>query len=304
MAVILDGKQVAQSLRQSLAQQVQALIREGKPIPHLAIVLVGDDPASHTYVHNKIKACQEVGFQPTFIHEASHIQESTLLYLIHKLNEDTSIHGIIVQLPLPKHINASRIIQAIQPEKDVDGLHTFNYGRMACNLPTHIPATPLGILLLLQHYQIETAGKHCVIIGRGPTVGAPLSILMSRNAYPGNTTVTLCHSYTQQVASFTRQADILVVAIGKPGLITAGMVKPATTIIDVGITRVPDISKKCGYRLQGDVVFEEVAPLCDYITPVPGGVGPMTIAALLTNTLRAATNQVYSILHSDSQPAN
>lgn len=294
MAVILDGKQVAHFLRQSLAEQVHALAKEGKPIPHLAIVLVGDDPASHTYVYNKVKACQEVEFQTTFIQEASHVQESTLLYLIHKLNEDTSIHGIIIQLPLPKHINAATIIQAITPSKDVDGLHTFNYGRMACNLPTHIPATPLGILLLLQHYQIETAGKHCVIIGRGPTVGAPLSILMSRNAYPGNATVTLCHSYTQQLTSFTRQADILVVAVGKPGLITADMIKPATTVIDVGITRIPDTTKKRGYRLKGDVAFKEVATLCNAITPVPGGVGPMTIAALLTNTLRAATNQVYN----------
>jgi len=294
MAIILDGKQVAQSLRQSLAKQVQVLAKEETSVPHLAIVLVGDDPASHTYVYNKIKACQEVGFQTTLIQEASHIQESTLLYLIHKLNEDSSIHGIIVQLPLPKHTNASKVIQAIKPEKDVDGLHPFNYGRMACNLPTHIPATPLGILLLLQHYQIETAGKHCVIVGRGPTVGAPLSILMSKNTYPGNATVTLCHSYTQQLASFTRQADILVVAIGKPNLITADMVQESATVIDVGITRVPDSTKKRGYRLQGDVAFEEVAPLCNAITPVPGGVGPMTIAALLTNTLRAATKQVYN----------
>jgi methylenetetrahydrofolate dehydrogenase (NADP+)/methenyltetrahydrofolate cyclohydrolase len=294
MAVILDGKQVAQSHRQRLAQQVESLIQQGKAVPHLAIVLVGDDPASHTYIHNKIKACQQVGFQTTFIQQASHIQESTLLSLIHKLNEDAAIHGIIVQLPLPPHINASKITQAITPAKDVDGLHTFNYGRMACNLPTHIPATPLGILLLLQHYNIETAGKHCVILGRGPTVGAPLSILMSRNTYPGNATVTLCHSYTQQLTNFTREADILIVAIGSPGLITADMLKPGVTVIDVGITRVPDTSKKRGYRLQGDIAFEEVAPFCNYITPVPGGVGPMTIAALLANTLRAATNQVYN----------
>ena len=293
MAVILDGKQVAYSLRQSLAQQAQILFKEEKPVPHLAIVLVGDDPASHTYVRNKIRACQEVGFQTTLIQEAAHIEETSILDLIQKLNENTSIHGIIVQLPLPKHINASNIIQSISPEKDVDGLHPFNYGRMARHLPTHIPATPLGISLLLTHYQIATKGKHCVIVGRGPTVGAPLSMLMSRNDYPGNATVTLCHSYTQELARLTQQADILVVAIGKPGLITADMVRPGAVVIDVGITRIPDNKKKLGDRLQGDVIFEEVAPVCSYITPVPGGVGPMTIAALLANTLRAATNQVY-----------
>jgi methylenetetrahydrofolate dehydrogenase (NADP+)/methenyltetrahydrofolate cyclohydrolase len=293
MAIILDGKKVAHSLRQSLAQQVCILSQEEKPVPHLAIVLVGDDPASHTYVHHKMKACQEVGFKTTLIQEAAHIQEAMLLKIIKKLNEDISIHGIIVQLPLPQHINPLLVIQAILPEKDVDGLHPFNYGKMAYRLPAHVPATPLGILMLLEHYKIATAGKHCVILGRGPTVGAPLSILMSRNAYPGNATVTLCHSYTQKLDSLTRQADILVVAVGKPNLITADMVQSGATVIDVGITRIADHTKKLGYRLQGDVVFEEIAPLCSYITPVPGGVGPMTIAALLANTLRAAINQVY-----------
>jgi len=293
MTILLDGKKVAYSLRQSLAQQVQRLLKEGKPVPHLAIVLVGDDPASHTYVRNKIKACKEVGFKTTLIQEVAHVEEARLQALVHKLNQNTAIHGIIVQLPLSKHIHTSTIIQSINPEKDVDGLHPFNYGRMARHLPTHLPATPLGILLLLAHYQIPTQGKHCVIVGRGPTVGAPLSILMSRNDYPGNATVTLCHSYTQALASLTQQADILVVAIGKPGFITADMVRPGAVVIDVGITRVPDANKRLGCRLQGDVLFEEVAPLCSYITPVPGGVGPMTIAALLSNTLRAATNQIY-----------
>eukprot|EP01132_Coremiostelium_polycephalum_P000063 gene63-89_t len=295
MTLILDGKQVAKTLRQSLGRQVQALVSKGNAAPHLAIVLVGDDPASHTYVYNKVKACQEVGFEVMLIQEAAHIQESTLLHLIHRLNADPAIHGMIIQLPLPPQINAEKVIQAIAPEKDVDGLHPTNYGRMARRLPTHLPATPLGILLLLRHYQVETAGKHCVIVGRGATTGAPLSILLSQAAYPGNATVTLCHSHTPSLMQWTRQADILIVAVGKPGLITAEMVKPTTTIIDVGITRLPDATKPRGYRLQGDVVFEEVAPLCRAITPVPGGVGPMTIAALLTNTFRAATQQVYSV---------
>lgn len=293
MAIILDGKKLALTIRESLAKQVHNLLQQGGLIPHLAIVLVGEDPASHTYVSNKIKACQKVGFKTTLIEEGADINEAKLLDLIQKLNNNPTIHGIIVQLPLPKHINASLIIQSINPPKDVDGLHPLNYGRMACHSPAHIPATPLGILLLLAQHDIATKGKHCVIVGRGPTVGAPLSILMSRNDYPGNATVTLCHSYTQELTNITKQADILVVAVGKPGLITAGMVQPGAVVIDVGITRMPDSSKKLGYRLQGDVMFEEVAPLCSYITPVPGGVGPMTIAALLSNTLRAATNQVY-----------
>lgn len=293
MPIILDGKNIAYTLRQSLAQQVHTISQEGKSVPHLAIVLVGNDAASHTYVHHKIKACQEVGFKTTLIQETAHIQEIALVEVIQKLNMRADIHGIIVQLPLPSHIHTSTVIQTITPEKDVDGLHPFNYGRMACHLPTHIPATPLGILLLLAHYQIPTLGKHCVIIGRGATVGAPLSILMSKNDYPGNSTVTLCHSYTQNLANLTRHADILVVAVGKPNLITPAMVQPGAVLIDVGITRVSDHTKKLGYRLQGDVIFEKVAPFCSYITPVPGGVGPMTIAALLANTLRAATNQVY-----------
>lgn len=292
MPTLLDGNYVAQLVRNSLAKQVESLLSQHKPAPHLAIILVGNDLASHTYVRHKLKACQEVGIQTTLIAQAANTQQDNLLHMIQGLNEDPTIHGIIIQLPLPQHMATKNIINAIDPHKDVDGLHPLNYGKMAYQLPTHLPATPSGILMLLTHYQIETAGKHCVIIGRGPTVGKPLSILMSRDAYPGNATVTLCHSHTQELASLTRQADILVAAIGKPGLITSDMVQPGAAVIDVGITRIPDPTKKLGYRLQGDVDFEAVSQLCTYITPVPGGVGPMTIAALLKNTLQAAINQI------------
>lgn len=292
MPILLDGKAVAYKLRQELAQQIQAHAHKARRAPHLAIILIGHDPASHTYVNNKVKACYEVGFQVTLIQESA-IEEDILIPLIQGINKDEAIDGLIVQLPLPQHINAHQVIQTIKPEKDVDGLHAFNYGKMACNLPAHVPATPLGILILLAHYQLTTQGKHCVIIGRGLTVGAPLSILMRRNAYPGNATVTLCHSHTKNLCSLTRQADILIVAIGKPRLITATMVQKGAIVIDVGITRVPDCNQKKGYKLQGDVDFEQVAPQCSHITPVPGGVGPMTIVALLANTLRAAKKQVY-----------
>ena len=287
MATLLDGKTVAQQIRQKLGQQARELQSTHLRVPHLAIVLIGDDPASHTYVHNKIKACHEVGFQTTLIQHTD-LPEASLLKLIEDINHNKAIDGLIVQLPLPQHISAPKVIDAIKPEKDVDGLHPLNYGRMARSLPAHIPATPLGILTLLAHYQISTQGKHCVVVGRGTIVGTPLSMLLSRNADPGNATVTLCHSYTQDLGSHTRQADILVAAVGRPKLITAAMVQQGAVVIDVGITRVPDLTSKTGYRLQGDVDFEQVAPRCSYITPVPGGVGPMTIAALLSNTLRAA----------------
>ena len=284
---ILDGKATAKSIRDRLSQQVHALQVRGHKPPHLAVILLGNDPASHTYVHNKIKACHEVGFQTTLI-QRTDLPEASLLKLIEEINQDQTIDGLIVQLPLPQHISASKVIGAINPSKDVDGLHPLNYGRMARSLPAHIPATPLGILTLLAHYQIPTQGKHCVVVGRGTIVGTPLSMLLSRNADPGNATVTLCHSHTQDLGSHTRQADILVAAVGKPKLITAAMVQQGAVVIDVGTTRVPDLTSKIGYRLQGDVDFEQVAPRCSYITPVPGGVGPMTIAALLDNTLRAA----------------
>jgi methylenetetrahydrofolate dehydrogenase (NADP+)/methenyltetrahydrofolate cyclohydrolase len=292
MAVLLESKEIAHSHRAALAQKVQARLAIGQRAPHLVIVLIGEDPASHTYVKHKVNACHEVGFQVTLIQEPL-LDEVALIKLIEQINVDENIDGLIVQLPLPVYINEQRVIQAIKPEKDVDGLHALNYGRMARNLPSHIPATPLGIFILLREYEIGTQGKHCVIVGRGPTVGAPLSILMSRNDYPGNATVTVCHKYTQNLSSLTSQADILVAAAGRPALIKASMVRQGAVVIDVGITRVPDKTKKNGYRLQGDVDFAEVAPKCSYITPVPGGVGPMTIVALLENTLRAAQNLVY-----------
>lgn len=290
--ILLDGQLVASAIRCELSQQVHSLQVNGGKVPHLAVMLIGHDPASHTYVNAKLKACRAVGFKTTVIRHAA-IQEADLLDQMVQINDDPMIDGLIVQLPLPPHISVQRVIHHIKPEKDVDGFHALNYGRMARNLPAHIPATPLGILMLLARYRLETIGKHCVIVGRSLTVGGPLSILMSRDGYPGNATVTLCHSHTQHLSELTRQADILVAAAGNPRLITADMVKAGAVVIDVGITREPDRTRKLGYRLQGDVDFERVAPRCSYITPVPGGVGPMTIAALLLNTLRAAQNQVY-----------
>ena len=284
---LLDGKATAKTLQRELQQQVQTLqVQRGRP-PHLAIILIGNDPASHTYVNAKCKACQANGFQFTLFQYKA-LKEEALLQLIAQINQDDTIDGLIVQLPLPRHISVQAVIHHIRPEKDVDGFHALNYGRMARNLPSHIPATPLGIMTLLAHYEIETCGKHCVIVGRSTTVGAPLSILMSRDAYPGNATVTLCHSQTRDLCTLTRQADILVAAVGHPQLIKADMVREGAIVIDVGITRVPDATSPKGYQIQGDVDFEQVAPRCSYITPVPGGVGPMTITALLLNTLRAA----------------
>ncbi len=291
--ILLNGKATAATIREKLSQQVHAVQVSGGKVPHLAVMLIGNDPASHTYVNAKLKACQEVGFRSTLIQHAT-IQEADLLRHIEHINNDSTIDGLVVQLPLPPHISVQKVIHHMKPEKDVDGFHALNCGRMARNLPAHVPATPLGILTLLAHYQIETRGKHCVIVGRSHTVGAPLSILMSQDSYPGNATVTLCHSHTQHLDEFTRQADILVAAVGKSRLITASMVKAGAVVIDVGITREPDKTRKLGYRLQGDVDFVQVAPRCSYITPVPGGVGPMTIAALLLNTLRAAQSKVYT----------
>ena len=292
--MLLDGQATAKAILQQLSEQVHALQVSGDKVPHLAVILIGNDPASHTYVNAKLKACQEVGFHTTLLQHTA-LQEAALLHQIELINADPTIDGLIVQLPLPPHISVPKVIHHIKPEKDVDGLHSLNYGSMARGLPTHIPATPLGILTLLAHYQIETSGKHCVIVGRSMTVGAPLSILMSRNDYPGNATVTLCHSRTPHLSELTRQADLLVVAVGQPQLITADMVQQGAVVIDVGITRVLDTTRKLGYRLQGDVDFVQVAPRCSYITPVPGGVGPMTIAALLLNTLRAAQKKAAAV---------
>ena len=288
---LLDGKALWQAIQGKLKRQAQVLQNYEGRVPHLAVILIGDDPASHTYVQAKRKACQSVGFRSTIIHRPD-IQEDALLQLIEDINLNSAVDGLIVQLPLPQHISVAKVINHIRPEKDVDGFHALNYGRMARNLPTYIPATPLGILTLLKEYQIEIRGKHCVIVGRSATVGAPLSILMSRDADLGNATVTLCHSHTQQLSRLTAQADILVAAVGRPGLITADMVKKGAVVVDVGINRIPDSARPSGYRLVGDVDFAQVAPQCSYITPVPGGVGPMTIAALLYNTLRAARGEV------------
>jgi len=284
----IDGKQTAQELKAEIAELVAARQAAGKKIPHLAAVLVGDDGASQAYVGNKVKSCEQVGFQSTLITRPSSTTEEELLSIIQTLNEDPEIDGFIVQLPLPKHIDSQKVTLAIKPEKDVDGFHPANLGRMVLGQETFLPATPFGILKLLEKYKIETQGKHCVVVGRSDIVGTPMSILMSRSSYPGNCTVTLTHSRTADLKTETLRADILIVALGKPEFITGEMVKEGAVVIDVGITRVEDASKKRGYRLAGDVDFQSVAEKASFITPVPGGVGPMTVTALMMNTLRAA----------------
>lgn len=281
---ILDGKKAAQSIKDELKLNVAQRIAEGKKAPHLAAILVGNDGASETYVAAKVKACEDAGFISTLIRMNAETSEPKLMEQIEKLNNDPDIDGILVQLPLPAQINESNIINAIDAEKDVDGFHPVNVGRMTLGQPTFISATPFGIMLMLQHYKIDTKGKHAVVIGRSNIVGRPMSILLSENKNPGNCTVTLCHSKTQNIKEHCLQADIIVAALGKPGFLTADMVKQGAIVIDVGITRMEDATKKSGYRLKGDVDYEAVAPLCSWITPVPGGVGPMTIAALLKNT--------------------
>ena len=281
---ILDGKKAAQSIKDELKLNVAQRIAEGKKAPHLAAILVGNNGASETYVAAKVKACEDAGFISTLIRMNAETSEPKLMEQIEKLNNDPDIDGILVQLPLPTQINESNIINAIDAEKDVDGFHPVNVGRMTLGQPTFISATPFGIMLMLQHYKIDTKGKHAVVIGRSNIVGRPMSILLSENKNPGNCTVTLCHSKTQNIKELCLQADIIIAALGKPGFLTADMVKQGAIVIDVGITRMEDATKKSGYRLKGDVEFEAVAPLCSWITPVPGGVGPMTIAALLKNT--------------------
>jgi len=281
---ILDGKKAAQSIKDELKLNVAQRIAEGKKAPHLAAILVGNDGASETYVAAKVKACEDAGFISTLIRMNAETSEPKLMEQIEKLNNDPDIDGILVQLPLPTQINESNIINAIDAEKDVDGFHPVNVGRMTLGQATFISATPFGIMLMLQHYKIDTKGKHAVVIGRSNIVGRPMSILLSENKNPGNCTVTLCHSKTQNIKELCLQADIIIAALGKPGFLTADMVKQGAIVIDVGITRMEDATKKSGYRLKGDVDYEAVAPLCSWITPVPGGVGPMTIAALLKNT--------------------
>jgi methylenetetrahydrofolate dehydrogenase (NADP+)/methenyltetrahydrofolate cyclohydrolase len=288
---ILDGKIVSQSVKDSVKEKTLQLKTGKKKTPHLAAVLVGADGASETYVASKVKSCEEVGFTSTLIRLDASINEEELVEAIEKLNADEDVDGILVQLPLPKQISEERIINLIDPAKDVDGFHPVSVGRMVQGLSTFIPATPYGILLMMEHYKIETKGKHAVVIGRSNIVGRPISILLNRNTYPGNCTVTVCHSHTPNLKELCLQADIIVAALGKPGFLTADMVKENAVIIDVGITRVADPSKKSGFAIKGDVDFVNVAPKCSYITPVPGGVGLMTIAALLMNTYKACTDK-------------
>ncbi len=285
---LLDGKETSQQLRNEIAEEVEKFVAKDNRPPHLAAILVGNNGASVTYINAKIKACEEVGFASTLIRLSDTISQAELINEVKKLNADESIDGFIVQLPLPDQIREDKVIMAIDPKKDVDGFHPQNLGRMALNMHAFVPATPAGIVELLDRYNIETGGKHCVVLGRSHIVGLPMSILMSRNAYPGNSTVTICHSHTRNLPDIVRSADIIIAAVGRPKFVTGDMVKDGVVVVDVGITRVVDTSKKSGYRLVGDVDFDTVSPKAAFITPVPGGVGPMTIASLLKNTMIAA----------------
>lgn len=293
MTTLIDGKKTAQDIKNEIAARVAEIKQAGGKQPHLAAILVGEDGASQTYVGAKVKACEEVGFTSTLVRLAAEVSEEELLRTVEDINQNPDIDGLIVQLPLPSHISVDKVTNRIRPEKDVDGFTPANVGRMTLNWPAYVAATPYGIVELLKRYQIETSGKHCVVIGRSHIVGSPMSILMARNGYPGNATVTLTHSKTKDLAAICRTADILIVAIGKPEFVTADMVKPGAVVIDVGIHRIADETKKTGFRLIGDVKYDEVAPITSAITPVPGGVGPMTIAALLYNTLQSAEKKVF-----------
>jgi len=285
---LLDGIAASNALKTKISEEVAQMVLSGHRPPKLAAILAGNDGASLSYVGNKVKMCEAVGFESLLISLPSEVSEEELLRNVKLLNEDQSVDGFIVQLPLPAQINSQRVIESINPNKDADGFHPENYGRMALNLSANIPATPFGILKLLEHFSVPTEGRNCVIIGRSQIVGSPMSILLSRNTYPGNCTVTLAHSRTQDLSALCRSADIIIAALGKPEFLTSEMVKDGVVVIDVGITRVTDASKKSGFRLVGDVHFESVAPKCSFITPVPGGVGPMTVTALMLNTLQAA----------------
>jgi methylenetetrahydrofolate dehydrogenase (NADP+)/methenyltetrahydrofolate cyclohydrolase len=288
---ILDGKALSIQIKSELRKKVEQRVTEGRKTPHLSAILVGNDPASETYISNKIRSCEEAGFQSSLFRYEAKISEADLLKKITEINENKDIDGLIVQLPLPKHIDVVKVIETIDYKKDVDGFHPVNIGRMVKGLPSFLPATPYGILKLLEHYKIETSGKNCVVIGRSQIVGTPMSILMSRDGYPGNATVTLCHSKTKDLKSHVQQADIVICAVGRAKTVTADMVKEGGVIVDVGMNRVEDSSRKSGYRLVGDVDYDEVKDKCSFITPVPGGVGPMTIACLLLNTYQAAENK-------------
>lgn len=288
---LLDGKATSAEIKAEIAQEVAQRLREGKPAPHLVAILVGHDGGSETYVASKIKTCSELGFRSTLIRFEDDVTEARLLEAIEKLNHDDDVHGFIVQLPLPKHINEQRIIEAVDPRKDVDGFHPINVGRMSIGLPCFVSATPQGIIELLKRYKVDTQGKHCVVLGRSNIVGKPMAQLLLHKGNPGDCTVTVCHSRTPNIKELCLEADIIVAALGVPEFLKADMVRPGAVIIDVGTTRVPDASKKSGFRLSGDVAFDEVAPKASYITPVPGGVGPMTIVSLMLNTLQAARLQ-------------
>lgn len=288
---LLDGRLLATQIKKELRELTAERRKLGKSVPHLAAILVGEDPASQAYVRNKVRSCEEVGFRSTLMQQPADLSQDQLLHLIKDFNENPEINGFIVQLPLPAGINATEVTMAINPLKDVDGFHPFNLGRMMLGLPAFLPATPKGILEIIRRYQLETLGKHVVVVGRSHIVGTPISIMLSRKDYPGNATVTLAHSYTRNLGDITLQADILIAATGLPESIGADMIKPGAVVIDVGINRVVDPTSPGGYRLTGDVHFPSVAPLTSFITPVPGGVGQLTVAALLQNTLEAAANQ-------------
>ena len=291
--ILIDGKKIAQEIKLEIAEEVKKIKEQGGKIPHLAAVLVGHDGGSETYVASKVKDCEEVGFVSTLIRYEDDVPEQELLNKVKELNNNKDVDGFIVQLPLPKHISQEKVIETIDPSKDVDGFHPINMGRIAIGLPAFISATPFGIMELIKRYNIETKGKHCVVIGRSNIVGRPMSILMSLKGNPGDATVTVCHSRTPNIKEICLQGDILIAALGKPEFLTADMVKEGAVIIDVGTTRVKSDETKSGFKLKGDVKFDEVSPKCSFITPVPGGVGPMTRVALLKNTLLAAKHTIY-----------
>lgn len=290
---LIDGKAVADQIKQEIAAEVAEIKKNGGKTPHLAVIIVGHDGGSETYVASKVKACEQCGFKSTRLSFESDITEEQLLDQIKMLNEDPDVDGFIVQLPLPKHISEQKVIEAIDYHKDVDGFHPINVGRTSIGLPAFVSATPAGIMELLKRYNIETSGKHCVVIGRSNIVGKPVASLMMQKAYPGDATVTVCHSRTKNLKEITLQADIIIAALGSPKFLTADMVKDGAVIIDVGTTRVPSTQTKSGFKLTGDVDFENVAPKCSFITPVPGGVGPMTICSLMKNTLLAGKKAIY-----------
>lgn len=290
---IIDGKAVAEQIKKEIAEEVSRIVADGGKRPHLAAILVGHDGGSETYVASKVKACEACGFKSTLIRFEDTVSEQKLLDKVQELNDDDDVDGFIVQLPLPKHISEDKVIEAIDYRKDVDGFHPINVGRMSIGLPCYVSATPAGIVELISRYHIETAGKRCVILGRSNIVGKPMAALMMRKAYPGDCTVTVCHSRSKNIADECRQADIIIAALGQPEFVKADMVKDGAVIIDVGTTRVPSALTKSGYKLKGDVKYDEVAPRCSYITPVPGGVGPMTIVSLMRNTLLAGKKAIY-----------